>query len=198
MNVSRKEKAEIAMYCWSIVDQFHAIARLLKAFEIEAAGWPKLDEFKATVNHLRNKMDHLGQNLGNLGAKKGTSYPLHGSVLFGTAPSNVGEYECIVVNLGAFHQEGQHSPTIDLNELLGAPRYPAIFFAAFDANLNVTALHWELSSFLKAFNDAIEQSSTEMIRKRAQERGIDPESLLQDTIFEVVAMRMKMRSGSSA
>lgn len=91
---------------WSIVDQLHAIRQLLMPPRAKSAG-PVTQRFldaAAPATFLRNKMDHLKNNLLNLSAKKGERYPLFGAIsylLSNSDPESGGML--MTVSSGALH-----------------------------------------------------------------------------------------------
>lgn len=100
------QRAAFIGFAWSIVDQLHAVRQLVTPPRGIPAG-PATQRFldaaePATL--LRNKMDHLRNNLSNLSAKKGERYPLFGAisyVLSNTDPQSGGLL--MTVSSGALH-----------------------------------------------------------------------------------------------
>lgn len=78
--------ASIISECWTIVDQLHALRRLMVAADDpNAQHGPNFSRFYVlteAATHMRNQMDHLDQKLGNFGAKKGLRHPLFGSLSY--------------------------------------------------------------------------------------------------------------------
>jgi hypothetical protein len=71
--------------CWSIVDQMHALAQIIRSEIGTSSVGPKTQKLLdslATATRLRNKMDHLKDNLGNLATQRGPSCPLFGSLSY--------------------------------------------------------------------------------------------------------------------
>lgn len=83
-SISNSLRATIIGLAWSIVDQLHAIRQLLTPPPAMTAG-PITQRFldaAAPATFLRNKMDHLKSNIGNLSDKKGDRYPLFGAISY--------------------------------------------------------------------------------------------------------------------
>ena len=83
-NATAFDKLALFSEAWAIVDQVHVVRQLLTALTKDhpgpdTKGW--LDNFEVAT-HLRNKMDHLNQNIGNLVKAGGGSSPLFGFVSF--------------------------------------------------------------------------------------------------------------------
>lgn len=96
--------------CWTLVDQLHAIRQLLiPPAKLAAKPGPftkaLLDSTKV-ASLLRNKMDHLSENLQNLSAQKGPRSPLYGSLSYfysETYPLTGGSI--VTIMSGALHGE---------------------------------------------------------------------------------------------
>lgn len=100
---------------WSIVDQLHAIRQLLTPPPATAVG-PASQRFldaAAPATFLRNKMDHLKSNLGNLSGKKGDRYPLFGAISYVLSDANPETGGLLMtVSSGALHG-GEMFPAVN-------------------------------------------------------------------------------------
>ena len=92
--------------CWTIVDQLHAARQLLMPGAGSKAG-PITQAFldsAETATILRNKMDHLADNLDNLSKLRGSRFPLFGSLSYFYSPEATSENGHIVTIMsGALH-----------------------------------------------------------------------------------------------
>lgn len=97
--------------CWSIVDQIHAMANLKKAGLRPGQSVGTLtSEFLAEARKytlLRNKMDHIAQNLNNLARQSRPAGPLFGSLSYMFHnPEIDSPYRIICIHSGAIiHQQ---------------------------------------------------------------------------------------------
>lgn len=67
---------------WSIVDRIHAIKQLIASDpRLQIAAEHPFMEHARAAHVIRNRMDHLQSNFGNLAGKK-SSYPLYGLISF--------------------------------------------------------------------------------------------------------------------
>jgi hypothetical protein len=93
--------------CWAIVDQLHTCRQLLFQASRKKPG-PLMKEFLDRSEHalyLRNQMDHLKDNIGNLARSQGRLGPLAGMLSYLYSVSDPGtECHSISVGSGALRQ----------------------------------------------------------------------------------------------
>lgn len=160
------QRAAFIGLAWSIVDQLHAVRQLVTPPTGTPAG-PATQRFldaaePATL--LRNKMDHLKNNLSNLSAKKGERYPLFGAISY--------------VLSNPDPQSGGLLMTVSSGALHGGDLFPAVNPAGRSYStpvgllqLSAFYLTFEFSPALAALQDylAITEAGTEKKMRAAAE-----------------------------
>lgn len=189
-DVSEAERIQSALHCWSIVDQFYALRKLSKTISAKF-GLTILDEFYPSVSKMRNAMDHLNNNLGNVGRKKGPNHPLHGAILFACGLNKAGNPEYITFGLGSLHHDSNVSPVIDVYSPILVHGVSNITFAAFGAELNLSKLTSTLREAVTRFDKETEMSALEKIREFARVNNVDADALINDRISGTMKIRMK-------
>lgn len=78
------EKTALYSDCWNIVDQVHALIQLLRQQQIDSRANAASDFVQKyrVASTLRNKMDHLGQNIDNLAKAKVTRPHVFGALAY--------------------------------------------------------------------------------------------------------------------
>ena len=77
-----EDRMSMFLHAWSLIDQFHACRQIIKVLSQGNMG-PNQTKFynESEASHgLRNRMDHLSQNIPNLSRKKGLRFPVYGSL----------------------------------------------------------------------------------------------------------------------
>ena len=179
-----KTRRGMYMDAWSLVNSVHDLRTVLMKFP----GKFELPEIEAFIRetevatHLRNGIDHLPANIGNLAKKKSPS------ALFGGL-SFIWAYECrpdgaplhariCVVATGHFHRENETVNVADpfsLNELpLGV-----FTLSAFDCKINLSDMARKVAAFGEFLNQAVGSHIKAVVVARAQELGVSTDSLLE-------------------
>ena len=100
------ERAIIIGNIWTIIDQLHAIRYLIQIRSSDPIGPETLEflELSRGASSLRNKMDHLRANIGNLSNKKGSRMPIFGvvSYIYSTDPT-LRNLTSVAVMAGSLH-----------------------------------------------------------------------------------------------
>ena len=78
------DRIALFSYAWTIVDQLHVIRQLIRAITKSPPGpnQAKFLELSESATMMRNKMDHLGEQVKNLSAQKGARAPLFGALTY--------------------------------------------------------------------------------------------------------------------
>lgn len=172
---------------WSIVDQAHMLRSLLHELSTEI-NVPAFREFAAVseaATTLRNKMNHLHNNIANLAAKKG-GQPLHGALSFCVHRlSEAGERK--VASGAGIDQPSDLAPSYIVTLTLGPmlqknhtfwPANPAgrkIEFPigcfqlhAFDIVLDLSAIARAAKQVFQAFETDVAKACMELIQSAAK------------------------------
>ncbi|MEB3047690.1 hypothetical protein [Rhizobium mulingense] len=190
-DVTERERISTAMFCWAIVDQFYALSKLMARFEDKTSQWLRFQDFTTRISKMRNSMDHLNNNLGNAGKRKGSTHPLHGAILYACRSGN-GDPELVTFNLGALHHDSHHSPVIDTQMHVAAEGVSNIVFAAFDSEVDISALHSDLLLFVVDFNASLEAGTITHIREQAALEGLDADELLNNRVSGTMKARIRL------
>lgn len=159
----------------------HALAQLIKSEIGTSSVGPKTQELLdglASATRLRNKMDHLKDNLGNLAAQNGPSSPLFGSLSYVFVIDTKTMSACsIALHSGALIND-QVVPIvnpIDRQILLPAGLFQ---LTAFGTTLEFEPLMLLLSEHFARQETHIEQQVREAASAFAIEHGVDLEELM--------------------
>lgn len=179
--VGHERRAIVMAQCWTIVDQLHAIRQLVTPPKGITPG-PSTTAFLAAsevATHLRNKMDHLGGNIGNLSKRKGHRSPIFGSLTYFYSTENpLTGGEIITIMAGPL--SGQ-----DWFPLVNPLDYPYFFspvdhfqLDAFDTTLKIGPALASLQNQLEKLTTGLEKKVTEAAMEEAAKSGKSMEELL--------------------
>lgn len=112
--IERQLRIAILEQAWLIVDRGHALIKLFEAVEDSITG-PTLKQFQekyVSATRLRNYMDHLHSQIGNLASSRKARPPLFGVLHFAVLKKvdHIGilEFQFVTINSGTFSKpEGE-------------------------------------------------------------------------------------------
>lgn len=179
--IGHERRAIVMAQCWTIVDQLHAIRQLVTPPKGITPG-PSTTAFLAAsevATHLRNKMDHLGGNIGNLSKRKGHRSPIFGSLTYFYSTENpLTGGEIITIMAGPL--SGQ-----DWFPLVNPLDYPYFFspvdhfqLDAFETTLKIGPALASLQNQLEKLTAGLEKKVTEAAMEEAAKSGKSMEELL--------------------
>jgi hypothetical protein len=180
--------------CWSIVDQCHMLRKLLE--ELPHAESNPLTDFVSkfeSATLIRNRMDHLHSQLGNLANTKEQRPPILGVLSYCRLEESdlaVGQdgtlrpVGCEIVTLAAGNLAMTNHSFEAVNpagKIITAP--VGLFqFEAFDQKLDISELRSGLDDVVKFFDTKVRKNVEDSIREQANEHGLDPETLIAERI----------------
>ena len=110
---NRNARIHMFIHAWTIVDSVHVAIDLIKALGFEAKSATSFIEKYEVATLLRNKMDHVGDQLKNLAEKKGAP-PLQGAISYVHVPaedwtteSGITGGRLIAISIGQIRNKGQ-------------------------------------------------------------------------------------------
>jgi len=141
-NVPYQERLDLFLNLWSIVDQADALRRLLQKGKASLV----ISDFLAIADpaqQMRNKMDHLPQNIPNMAGKSGKVLPIYGVFSFGKFwlskdGISVDDFEIYTITAGSLTHKTHQWPiaTPSPGKLLQIP-IGMFEFSAFDCTLDI-------------------------------------------------------------
>jgi hypothetical protein len=168
--------------CWTIVDQLHAIRQLLnfQAKAIEDIG-PKTKQLLnnlSVATAIRNKMDHLKDNIGNLSKSKFPQSPLFGSVSYFYA-SNIDDSRGFAITAYSAALLGQQRvPIVNPIERPFVLPVGLFEFSAFGETLKVEPLLKELMEYFEIMISDIEKQVSSAAIAHAEENELSLDELM--------------------
>lgn len=114
-NFSAIERLTLCTNMWGIVDSVHMFRQLLKAFGPMGPNGSAFFERYAVAQQIRDKMDHLDDNLGNLASSKKARTTLLGSLSYvgraaDASNSAASVYRLVTLAFGTFSQPTHQIP----------------------------------------------------------------------------------------
>lgn len=171
-------RARLIGQCWAIIDQLHTIRQLVTLQAGKELG-PKTEAFleiSSTVHKLRNKMDHLRTNIGNLSKQKGALIPIFGVVSYiYTTDSSGKNILCVSAMAGSLHGEDS-IPMVDPTDRVMYPPVDHFQLYAFGEK-------FEIEPSLTSFRDLIADVSAAFkidVEFQAKRRAEVSEDKLED------------------
>lgn len=179
-----RERLELFLDLWSIVDQADALQRLL----LGKIGENELLEFRSiakAAHSMRNRMDHLPQNIPNIANRRGHVPPVYGAFSFGRfyldgAGVEIDDFEIYTITAGSLTHGSHKWPVPNpLGKVLDIP-VGMFEFSAFDFTLDVSALVRCLNGIVHIFDTNVRKGMEAMIRDVAKEKDIDVGPMLSE------------------
>lgn len=164
---------------WSIVDHVHALRNLLPQIGVEIDGAMSFVTDFESGTHLRNRMDHLHENISNIAKSKGSMPGVYGSLTYTfVPPEDLMETPEGQIPLGGFlviQQIGPVRPGQEIaNCLVPSVRHPGIsnlVLRAFQWSLNLDDVVLRLAPLITTLNTFVEQTVKAGIANKAKELG---------------------------
>lgn len=168
--------------CWAIVDQLHAMRQLLKAISDRNKPYgPKtkaLMEATETATLMRNKMDHVAENLNNLGSRVGSVAPLMGSVSYFCGPQESLHSGASMTLFSASLTGEQIAQIVNpLGRTFAMPVGLFEFFA-YDLHLDIEPALNAVREYFEAAGPGIEVDFQLAAAEHSKELGLDAADLL--------------------
>ena len=155
------DRVELFSAAWTIIDNLHGVRQLYRAMIAGHELGPLSQAFftySEDAHYLRNKMDHLSANIGNISKANGGGYPIFG-VLSYLYSENVMAGGSIVTMLAGAMRGGESMPVANP---LGLPTVRPVD-------------HFQISAFGRTFRPA---TSIGLLCKLIERITIDTEQLL--------------------
>ena len=192
--IQQTERTQLFMLAWSIVDHLHACRQLLTSLELNSEPAKKFIEETESATILRNKMDHLNQQIGNLSKFKDTRPPLFGALSYiympiprGNIPSKGGV--TILISAGTW-SHGVNAQFVNPAGLKLRLPICEFYLQAFDQHLPIEKAALSLRDVIIEVNDLVEKVSREQIQNISKEKGIPVEQLSENFAEGLVAFLM--------
>lgn len=183
-NTPYLERLELFLDLWSIVDQADVLRRLLGKLRNNNS----LDEFRTlaeAARRMRNRMDHLADNIPNMANKKGYLMPIYGAFSFGrfyldAAGVEIDDCEIYSITAGSLTHKSHKWPVPNpLGKILDIP-VGMFEFSAFDETLDVSSLVRSLNEIVHIFDTSVRKEMEAKIRDVAKEKDLDAETLISE------------------
>ena len=174
-NFTNGFRAHALSLCWTMVDQLHAIRQLLQPPGGTKSG-PFTQAFldaAESATSLRNRMDHLADNLDNLSKTKGSKPPLFGSLsYFHAADPGAAEKRGNIITIMSGSLHGKHTMPC-VNPAGRAFTLPTGLFT-----LSAFGLDLDFGSAIGALRDLIQRMESTMeddLRGQLDQLAVSPE-----------------------
>jgi hypothetical protein len=191
-----RERIQAAMLSWTIVDHLHNVRQLTKPIQAAKEALLRFSQSVETATLMRNYMDHLFGNIGNLASMKGSSLPLHGFISFYLPATPDGYFDNVNFPLGGLQHAKQHSAAIDTWAAPPKAGVGDVNFAAFDLQINFSAAVAAMEETISTLNETCLQSARSQITDVAGSLRQDPDELLNNTVSGSYQFRLRLRSPS--
>jgi hypothetical protein len=198
---SEQELRALCSDVWNVVDQLHMLRKLLEQLDPQRAGIPgEFAKKYGVATEIRNKMDHLHQNLDNLANAKSGRSTIFGSLSYVANPrfeeeegSRVFKGKIVTQPFGdlthAIHSMGSVNPSgkpVPLNEKTGL-----FEFMAFGLTLPIYTLTNDLKTLAAILENGAKNIAKNVVEE-AKARGENTEGALDQS--PVVAFSMDFSS----
>lgn len=185
VNTPHHERLDLFLNLWSIVDQADVLRRLLQKIKTNRAvnGFLNIAD---SAQRMRNKMDHLSQNIPNIASKTGKVVPVYGVLSFGKfGLSNNGvdveDFEIYTITAGSLTHKSHQWPiaTPSPGKILEIP-VGMFEFSAFDSTLDVSGLVQSLHHVVQTFETDVRPRIEAKIKSVAEENGLSADALISE------------------
>ena len=175
-HLSPLERAMIFNCAWCIVDDFYAARQLLGQLQPNAV--PRPGGFYETATDfvlLRNRMDHLAQNVGNLTNARGIRRPIFGSISFFHISENDIEIENNRIRIISGRSYNISSGSISNQDVLTfavpageeiAPPIDKLRFSAFDRDIELQAAIEKFKNLIHSISADVKELCRDNIRRQ--------------------------------
>jgi len=198
-NLTFQDRAALFSHAWTIIDQVHA-ARLLLRSHLRGKFGPNQKAFfdkYAAVHTLRNKMDHLNQNIANAAKQKGIAWPLFGVLSYFFVES----HQCVQTEVGLSIKGGTiititsgipiqrpNTALVLANPAGRAIQVPVSLFTfgAFGMTFDIDGAAIDFAAVLNFASQNIDRKLREQVAKTAKETGIAVDTLMAPALANLV------------
>jgi len=168
---------------WSIVDRADSLIQLLLV-ESKRISTPPIKKFLSkysAVRNLRNKMNHLAQNLNNLADSKSNQPPIYGALSFvhatPTKDGKIKKASVILLTAGSF----KNKSTLPVANPAGRSlKVPVGLFqiAAFNEQISLSGLFKDAIELREYFEKELAPMVRDKVVQEAKKKGIDVKEAL--------------------
>lgn len=185
----------VSVYCWTIIDQPHAIFQILRGVDKMPNGETDtlLQTFGPTVSDMRNGMDHIHQKISNISKKKSAGYGIYGSIAFTTPLRTNNTYSFINFSLGGMQFNEQLGCSIDTHAIPLQDHIGNISFASFDTNINFSDLFQGLTSTINRLDRSLQEQCTAQIADYTSKNSLSFEDAMKETTNGTVYVRFEFQ-----
>ena len=158
---------------WAIVDATYALSTLLRSKQanLSPPGSSRYEEEFNTASLIRNKLDHLAQNLNNLSSRNLKVLPVFG--LLSYFKTKQGGGDMVLVTSVFIAGDGSISIPNPAGHEIEAP-VGYFHFSAFDLVSNLSKLNLYATELLNFLNGDYARLAYDQLRDAAKLNGIDP------------------------
>jgi hypothetical protein len=163
---------------WAIVDATYALSTLLRSKQANLS-LPESKRYEVeftTASLLRNKMDHLAQNLNNLSNRNLKVLPVFG--LLSYFKTREGGGDMVLVTSGFIAGDGAISIPNPAGCKIETP-VGYFHFSAFDSLLDLSKINFHATEIITFFNGDFARIAHEQLHHAAKVSGIDPKAALE-------------------
>lgn len=178
---------------WAAVDGVHLVRQLIRSLKPKRVALQEFVTATEVTTHLRNKLDHIHQNLPNLAARKGSPPPLFGAATFIMTDQehHIRVREDGTRELLGWRGYALHAgrPVTTLFQVSSDPasvphvETPVGLFElhAFGLTVNISEMYFAAQRAAAVFEDDLGPLLLDRVRKAAEAHGADPEEVLKNT-----------------
>lgn len=189
--ISDIDRTQIGMDCWTIVDNIHAFFQVAKTLDMKGLFQiEKIGKYRLDVACMRNGMDHIHQNLGNLSRSKGVKMPIYGNVTFTCPKSFDGSFEVVSLAIGGIQFEGNVSGVFDTRAIALVDDIGNITFEAFDRRVELGEMVTFLNEVIKSIDEKFKDEFNLKVIEFANTQECDVSALLQETVRGTIVVRL--------
>ncbi len=177
--LNKKNTMRAISRCWTIIDQLYAIRQTIQSMSKEQ-GDPLTQEFmRLSVNAklLRNRMDHLAQNIKNISKKTGRTQPIFGTLSYVYAGHPPISYGSIVLVTAGSLNSSITMPTINPSSQPFVTPADLFELTAHGITLRFNLVLTALQNFIKQFEIKIEEGIQKQIIEYASKNDTSIEEL---------------------
>ncbi|BCN13353.1 hypothetical protein RPSD_52380 (plasmid) [Ralstonia solanacearum] len=185
-SASRRVHVEMLMHAWTIVDCLHVVRQVLKVLDYRTPKAVAFAQAYEAATLLRNRMDHLTSNAGNVAKAKGRP-PVYGALGYVCIPEakllidggqvSVTGGGIVSLSAGQFAGGGQVVLINPVGHELSVP-VGGFRLDAFGCSLELASAHRDFRALLAEIDERLAEQCTARARALSTERGIPMEELM--------------------
>ncbi len=177
------------VYSWSIIDQCHMLRKLLERLELGEVVIQDFVDRCGQATLIRNAMDHLHKQIGNLATLQQARPPIFGALSYCMVRDQDFEFlpdgsrrlkscTCFALTAGALthrthHFEGVNPAGRSIELPIGL-----VQFEAFDHMISFSELAQDLTKLVRHFDEDFRKDFEQELGAAAREKGLDEEKAL--------------------